>query len=56
MLVCCPLKTTLEWKRQLATEGGKVRRKVLAEDWAEHQSKSSPSRATVILKVLLLYW
>lgn len=39
---------------QLATEGGKVLRKVLAEDWAECQSKSPPSLATVILKVLLL--
>lgn len=37
-------------------DGGKVLRKVLAEDWAECQGKSPPALPTVSVKVLLLHW
>lgn len=44
------------WELKPAPDGGKVFRKVLAEDWAECQSKSPPAQSTVSVKVLFLYW
>lgn len=47
---------SLEKHVGVGTETCQVLWKVLPEGWAECESKSPLSLATVILKVLLLYW